>query len=76
MPFYFFAWTDETVEHLAEHGVMPEEFEEVLCDPMATETSRTTGRPVALGFTAEGRYLVCVYEHADADTIIPVTAYE
>jgi hypothetical protein len=33
MPFYFFIWTPEIVEHLAEHGVTADEFEEVVSDP-------------------------------------------
>lgn len=35
-----------------------------------------TGRPIAFGVTAAGRLLVCVYEHIDDDTILPVTAFE
>jgi hypothetical protein len=40
MPFYFFIWTDEALAHIEEHGVSPEEFEEVVCNPLAVETSR------------------------------------
>jgi uncharacterized DUF497 family protein len=40
------------------------------------DMSRTTGRPIAIGTTAAGRLLVCVYEHVDDDTILPVTAFE
>ena len=38
--------------------------------------SRSTGRPVAIGFANSGKRLVCVYEWFDEDTIIPITAYE
>jgi hypothetical protein len=27
MPYYFYAWTQEVIDHLGEHGVTPEEFE-------------------------------------------------
>ena len=29
MPFWYFIWDGENDEHVAEHGVTPEEFEEV-----------------------------------------------
>ncbi len=64
------------VEHIAEHGVTPEEVEQVLSEPIATETSRTTGRPVVFGFTASGRFLVVVYEPMDETTVYPVTAFD
>jgi hypothetical protein len=28
------------------------------------------------GYTPDGRYIVVIYEVVDADTVIPVTAYE
>ncbi len=28
MPYFDFKWTDEIIEHLDEHGVSPEDFEE------------------------------------------------
>ncbi len=33
MPYYEFQWDDETIEHLDQHGVSPEEFEEVVSNP-------------------------------------------
>jgi uncharacterized DUF497 family protein len=76
MPFFLFIWTESLVIHLAEHGVTQDEFEEIVCDPGKIQISRTTGRPIAFGTTAAGRLLVCVYEHVDDDTILPVTAFE
>ncbi len=76
MPFYFFIWDEVNERHLAEHGVTPEEFEEVVCDPDGVDNSRTTGRPIAFGVTSAGRYLACVYELFDGDTIYAITAYE
>jgi hypothetical protein len=76
MPYYFFIWTSEIVEHLAEHEVTPDEFEEVVCNPDFEDVSRSTGNPVAFGRTSGGRYLCCVYKWLDEDTIEPVTAYE
>lgn len=76
MPFFLFLWHEKVIGHLAEHAVTQEEFESVVCSPGLTDVSRTTGRPVAIGFTTEGRLLVCVYELVDVDTVIPITAFE
>jgi uncharacterized DUF497 family protein len=76
LPFYLFTWTDDIIAHLAEHGVTPEEFQQVVCAPDEVDTSRTSGRPVAFGETEEGRFLACVYELIDPTTVLPVTAFE
>jgi hypothetical protein len=76
MPYFFFIWTPEIVEHLAEHEVTPEEFEEVVSNPDYEDVSRSTANPLAFGFTSGGRYLCCVYRRLDGDTIEPITAYE
>jgi uncharacterized DUF497 family protein len=76
MPFYFFIWDEENERHIAEHGVRPVEFEEVVCDPDEVRRSRTTGRRVSFGLTTTGRYLLCVYEFIDDDTIYPITAFD
>ena len=49
MPYYFFIWTPEIIDHLAEHDVTPEEFEEVVSDPDYEDVSRSTGNPIAFG---------------------------
>jgi hypothetical protein len=76
MPFYFFIRTSEIVDHLAEHGVTPEDFEEIVSDPESEGVSRSTGNPLAFGSTSDGRFLCCVFKRLDDDTIEPVTAYE
>jgi uncharacterized DUF497 family protein len=75
MPFYLFHWNDLNEEHLSEHGVSPEEFEAVVCDPESVEQSRSSDRLIAFG-EVDGRFLACVYEMIDETTILPVTAYE
>lgn len=52
MPFYFFIWTPEIIEHLAEHDVTPDEFEEVVSHPEVEGISRSSGNPVAFGYTS------------------------
>jgi hypothetical protein len=76
MPYFEFLWTDDLVEHLAEHGVAPEDFEEVVGRPERRGQSRSSHRPCCWGETADGRYLLCVYECLDELTIVPITAYE
>jgi hypothetical protein len=76
MPYYFFIWTPEIVEHLAEHRVTPEEFEEIVSHPEYEGESRSSGNPIAFGLTPDGRYICCVFKRLDHDTIEPVTAYE
>lgn len=76
MPYYEFVWTDEIIEHLAEHGVGPKDFEAAVMNPNRVSVSRSTGRPCCWGEALDGRQLFCVYEILDDMTIIPVTAYE
>ncbi len=76
MPYYEFVWTEEIADHLAEHGVTQEDFEEVVSNPDRLGVSRSSGRPCCWGETAAGRRVFCVYECLDDLTIIPVTAYE
>ncbi len=76
MPYYFFVWTDENTQHLAEHAVTRDEFEQVVGDPETTDRSRTSDNEIAFGFTSEGRFLACVYYFHDEMTVVPVTAYE
>jgi hypothetical protein len=76
MPYYFFVWTAEIEEHLAEHGVTPEDFEEVVCNPEQESISRSSGNPIAFGRTSEGRLICCVFQRLEDDMILPITAYD
>ena len=76
MPIYLFVWNDDIVAHLADNGIELDEFESVVQNPAFTQHSRTTGRPIAFGWTTEGRYIACIYELLDRVTVLPVTAYE
>lgn len=76
MPLYFFVWTPDVTEHLAEHDVTQDEFEEVVSQPDFEDISRSSGNPVAFGRTSSGRDLCCVFRRIDDDTIEPITAYE
>jgi hypothetical protein len=76
MPFYFFVWTQEIIDHLGQHGVTPEEFEEIVSQPDYEDVSRSSGNPLAFGYTSDGRRLCCVFRRLDEDTIEPITAYQ
>jgi hypothetical protein len=54
----------------------PEDVEGVLVSPTSEGVSRTSGEPTVFGFTADGRYIIVVYEQVDEDTVYPITAYE
>jgi hypothetical protein len=62
MPFFFFLWDGDRIDHLAEHGVEPEDFEAIVQRPDRQGVSKSSGRPVAYGYAADGRYLKCLYE--------------
>ena len=76
MAYYFYAWNDEIIGHLAEHDVTPEDFEYVFDNPTDKGESDSSGRPVVWAYTEDGRFLIAVYRKLDDMTILPVTAYE
>ncbi len=75
-------WDDEpggNVEHVAEHGLTPEEVDEVLLDDsIRVGVSKSTGRPCKFGYTSSGVYIIVVWEEVadDPRTIYPFTAYK
>jgi hypothetical protein len=70
-------WPKERVEHIARHGVSPDEFEEVCFGRSLVLRARSEGEnPVyyILGQTQNGRYLFCVVIHFPDGNGFPVTA--
>jgi len=76
MPHVLFVWNDELVDYIAQHGVTPDEFEEVVLNSKEVRTSRSSDRPIVFGPTSTGKYLACVFEYLDENEVLPVTAYE
>jgi hypothetical protein len=76
VPYFEFLWTDDIIRHLSEHGIDPDEFEQIVTFPETRAVSRSSGRPCCWGELADGRYVMCVFEMLDDITILPVTAYE
>ena len=65
--------------HIAEHGVTPEEVEEILLDhSIPTAYSQSSVRPCKFGWTPTGKYLIVIWEEAydDPRMLYPITAYE
>jgi uncharacterized DUF497 family protein len=79
MPWYDVIWNPDpggNLQHIAEHGLSPDDVEEVIRNPLETTTSRSSGRPVATGYTPDGRLIFVVYEQIDDLTVYPITVYE
>jgi len=76
MPWYICLWTEETIDHVAQHGITPDEFESVVMKPARTGLTRKTGRHFAEGQLEDGRWIFCVYEQIDETYLEPVTAFE
>lgn len=81
MFFTFILWDSEddpdgNIQHIAEHGLEVEDVEWVLGEPESEGTSKSSGMPVAWGYTPEGVYIIVVYQKIDEHTIRVVTAYE
>lgn len=76
MPWYSFVWTDQIIEHLAEHDITPEDFENVVTDPIDYDRSRSSGRRAVWGYTLDGRLAFATYELIDEMTVVPVTCFE
>ena len=64
------------VQHVEEHGFTTDDVDYVLENYESTSVGRSSGRPCVFGHTPDNRYIVVVYEEADEDMVIPVTAYE
>ena len=63
------------VRHIAEHGLSKQDVEDVLFGTHELDASRSSGNPIALGFTSTGEYICVVFEWIDDETVYPITAY-
>ena len=75
MPWVDVIWTPQNRRHVEEAGIEPEEVEQVMRNPVGSGVSRSSGRPFVVGYTAEDRKIIVVYEPIDAMTVYPITAY-
>lgn len=77
MTIHEFVWPEERIEHIALHGVAPEEVEEACFGRPWVRRAKSEGEnPVyyILGQTAAGRYLFCVVIAFPDGKGYPVTA--
>ena len=56
-----FEWDDHNIEHIARHGVAPDEVEDVAFDDNPWIRKGRKGTRYMLGYTVAGRYLFVVY---------------
>ena len=56
-----FEWDDDNIEHMAKHGVSPDEVEGVAFDDEPWVKKGRQGTRYMLGYTVAGRYLFVVY---------------
>jgi hypothetical protein len=76
MPWLHAIFTDLAREKLVEHGISESEVEQVLQEANEYTTSRSTGMPLAQGWTDAGRWIVIIYRELDEITAEVITAYE
>lgn len=78
MEFLSIIWDDGpggNVEHVAEHGLTPEDVDNVPNNPIERTVSRSSGEPLYKGLTSDGRIAYVVFERIDDVTALPVTAF-
>jgi uncharacterized DUF497 family protein len=72
-----FIWPQDRIDHIARHGVEPEEVEEACFGRALVQRAKSHGEnPVyyILGQTRAGRYLFCVVIRFAGGTAYPITA--
>ena len=77
MRIYRLIWPDDRKDHIARHGVTPEEVEETCFGQALVQRAKSQGEnPVyyVLGQTEAGRYLFCVVIQFPNGKGYPVTA--
>lgn len=77
MEIYELIWSEDRIDHIARHGVVPDEVDEVCFGKAFVQRAKSQGEnPVfyILGQTEAGRYLFCVVIHFPDGRGYPVTA--
>ncbi len=67
-------WNDYRIEHIADHGVDPEEVWEACHDPYHIAHRKGRKRYLLYGQTETGRYLFVVLERSIRSEFEPITA--
>lgn len=77
MKIHELVWPEDRIDHIASHGIEPEEVEDVCFGRSLVLRAKSKGKnPVyyVLGQAAEGRYLFCVVIQFPDSKGYPVTA--
>jgi len=80
MAWFDFIWMDGidgNIDHIAQHGLPPDDFEFVFQNYDHETISHSSGRTIRFGRTEDGRRITIVFEWIEKDiTVYPVTAFE
>jgi len=71
-----FEWGDNNIEHIARHGVFPDEVEDVAFDDDPWIRKGRKGTRYMLGYTVAGRYLIVVYVLKDKGIARVITSMD
>ena len=74
MKIQYIAWDDDTILHIARHGVEPKEVEEVCFKANPFILKSRHNRYYALGQTETGRYLTIIFEYIGQNKAKIITA--
>ena len=64
------------IEQIAEHGLSQDDIQSVFDHPSGYGVSRTSGEDVVFGYTADSRYVACVFQVVDESTAYLITAFD
>ena len=67
-------WVDDTIAHIARHGVTPQEVEDICFEEYPFTLKTRFNRCLALGQTEGGRYLTIIFEYLGDQKVKVVTA--
>ena len=67
-------WDDYRIEHIAQHGVEPDEVWDACEDLFHLARRQGHNRYLLYGQTGDGRYVFAVLEHVEGSVYKPITA--
>jgi len=70
----YLIWDDWNLEHIAEHGVTPEEVKEACYSKQCWNRRGRKGRRYILGQTEDGRYLSIILASREGGAFYTITA--
>jgi uncharacterized DUF497 family protein len=71
-----FEWNENNMDHIARHGVSPDEVEDVAFDDEPWIRKGRKGTRYMLGYTVAGRYLFTVYTLRDKRVAKVITSMD